>query len=142
MTTNDDILPEWTRPILAAAIDVHRDLGPGLLESAYQACLAHELQLRGISFDREVPLPIVYKGLELECGYRLDFLVQQRVIVEIKAVDTVLPIHLAQLLTYLRLKRVAIGLIINFNRKLLMEGVRRVINHELLGAIDDLTHSS
>ena len=119
---------ELTQRIIGAAIEVHRALGPGLLESAYQACLAHELTLRGIGYEREKPLPVAYKGIEFDCGYRLDFLVDHKVVLELKAVDHVLPIHEAQLLTYLRLSGVRVGLIINFNVPVLRDGiVRRVL---------------
>lgn len=119
---------ELTGQIIGAAIEVHRALGPGLLESAYQACLARELSLRGIAFEREKPLPVEYKGLELDCGYRLDFLVEDRVVLELKAVDRLLPVHEAQLLTYLKLTGCRVGLLINFNVAVLKEGiVRRVL---------------
>jgi GxxExxY protein len=128
----DDILPEWTAPIVGAAIEVHRALGPGLLESAYQTCLAHELRLRDVCFEQQVPLPIHYKGIDLDCGYRLDFLVQNRVIVEIKAVERISPIHLAQALTYLRMKELPIALLLNFNVELMKFGIRRVIDRAAL----------
>ena len=119
---------ELTRQIIGAAIDVHRALGPGLLESAYQVCLAHELGLRSIPFEREKPLPLTYQGVELDCGYRIDFLIDQKVVLELKAVDHVLPIHKAQLLTYLRQSGARVGLIINFNVPVLRDGiVRRVL---------------
>jgi GxxExxY protein len=119
---------ERTRRIIGAAIEVHRHLGPGLLESAYEECLCHELHLRGIPFLRQVPLPVEYKGVKLDCGYRLDLLVDDAVIVELKCVDAILPIHEAQLLTYLRLAGKRVGLIINFNVPVLRKGiVRRVL---------------
>jgi GxxExxY protein len=120
---------ERTRRIIGAAIvEVHRHLGPGLLESAYEECLCHELHLRGIPFLRQVPLPVEYKGVKLDCGYRLDLLVDEAVIVELKCVDAILPIHEAQLLTYLRLAGKRVGLIINFNVPVLKKGiVRRVL---------------
>ena len=119
---------ELTQQIIGAAIEVHRALGPGLLETAHQACLARELTLRDVPYEREKPLPVVYKGVELDCGYRLDFLVDQKVVLELKAVDHVLPIHEAQLLTYLRLSGARVGLIINFNVPVLRDGiVRRVL---------------
>jgi GxxExxY protein len=119
---------DLTRSIIEAAIEVHRTLGPGLLESAYQACLCHELSLRGIAFQREVELPVQYKGILLDCGYRLDFLVDNSVIVEIKCVETVLPVHEAQLITYLKLSKKRVGLLINFQVELLKDGiVRRVV---------------
>jgi GxxExxY protein len=128
-----DIHPEWTDQVISAAVEVHRVLGAGLLESAYQTCLAHELRLRGIPFERQVPLPITYKGLDLDSAYRLDLFVQGRLIVEIKAVERVSPIHTAQLLTYLRLKKLPLGLLINFNVELVaIEGVHRILNRRAL----------
>jgi GxxExxY protein len=114
-----------TEGIIGAAIEVHRTLGPGLLESAYCECLAREFSLRNIAFRREVPVPVVYKGVHLECGYRLDFLVSNSVVVEIKSVDGMPPIHESQLLTYLSLGGWTLGLLINFNVLLLKDGVRR-----------------
>ncbi len=117
-----------THSIIGAAIEVHRELGPGLLESAYETCLVHELQLRSLSFRRQVPLPLHYKGVSLDCGYRIDLIVADTVLLELKAVEDVLPIHEAQLLTYLRLSGIKIGLIINFNVPILKKGiVRRVL---------------
>jgi len=114
--------------IIGAAIEVHRALGPGLLESAYEECLAHELRLRGIGFERQVPLPVIYKGVRLDCGYRLDLLVEDLVIVELKAVDALMPIHEAQLLTYLRMRGRWLGLLINFNTPALKHGLKRLVN--------------
>ncbi|HEY63946.1 MAG TPA: GxxExxY protein [Caldilineae bacterium] len=114
-----------TEAIIGAAIEVHRTLGPGLLESAYEECLAHELTLRRVPFERQVPLPVQYKGLSLDCGYRLDLLVAQTVVVEIKAVEQLLPIHEAQLLTYMKLGGWPVGLLINFNVPVLKRGIRR-----------------
>lgn len=116
---------DLTEQIIGAGIEVHRALGPGLLESAYQACLAHELSLRGLAFEREKPLPVVYKGVRLDCGYRLDFLVEARVIVEIKAVETLTTLHEAQLLTYLRLSGCRVGLLMNFHVAVLRDGIKR-----------------
>jgi len=104
---------------------VHRHLGPGLLESAYQTCLARELTLRGIPFESEVPLPLSYKGSQVECGYRLDLLVDGKVVVELKAVDALLPVHEAQLMTYLRLSGCRVGLLINWHVPVLKDGVKR-----------------
>ncbi len=115
-----------TEQIIGGAIEVHRALGPGLLESAYRRCLMQELRLREVSVDAEVPVPLLYKGLALDCGYRLDLLVDNEVIVEVKCVAALLPIHTAQLLTYLRLTGKRVGLIINFNVPVLKEGLRRV----------------
>ena len=114
--------------IIGAAIEVHRKLGPGLLESAYEECLCCEMALRGIKFERQVPLPLNYKGVDLDCGYRLDLLVEDKVIVELKSIETLEPIHDAQLLTYLRLRNAWLGLIINFNVIMLKDGVRRLVN--------------
>jgi GxxExxY protein len=109
-------------------MEVHRAIGPGLLESAYEECLCKELSLRHITFERQKPLPVEYKGLELDCGYRLDLLVAGVVVVEVKAVENVLPIHEAQLLTYLKLGGWKVGLIINFNVSVLRDGIRRVVS--------------
>src|SRR5262245_56276047 len=120
-----------TELIIAAAIEVHRALGPGLLESAYEMCLCHELTLRGIPFKRQVELPVVYKGIKLDCGYRVDVLVADVIPLEIKTVDKIHPIHEAQLITYLKLGNWTIGLLINFNVPVLKDGIRRkVLNLE------------
>jgi GxxExxY protein len=117
-----------THRIIGAAIEVHRRFGAGLLESAYETCLCHELMLQGLSFQRQVSLPVEYKGVHLDCGYRIDLIVEDAVIVELKAIEKLLPIHEAQLLTYLRLSGKHVGLLINFNVKLLTDGIiRRVI---------------
>ena len=114
-----------TSGIIGAAIEVHRQLGPGLLESIYLECLCRELTLRGIHFVRELALPVIYKGLNLECGYRLDLLVNSEVVVELKSVEYVLPVHKAQLMTYLNLTGKKVGLLINFNVPVLTEGITR-----------------
>jgi len=116
---------QLTQDIIGAAIAVHRVLGPVLLESAYQECLCQELAFRGIPFERQVPIPLEYRGLRLEAGYRLDILVAGRVVVEVKAIDAIAPIHEAQLLTYLRLGGWNIGLLMNFNVVVLKDGIRR-----------------
>ena len=117
-----------TDGVIGAAIEVHRALGPGLLESAYSECLAHELTLRGIPFAREVPLPVEYKGVKLSVGYRLDFVVAGLVVVEIKALDAFEPVHEAQLITYLKLSGNRVGLLLNFKVARLKEGIlRRVV---------------
>ena len=119
---------ELTEKVIGAAIEVHRHLGPGLLESAYDHCLCHELSRLGIAFNREVGLPVEYKGLRLDCGYRMDIVVEGLVVVEVKAVESVLPIHKAQLLTYLRVAKKRVGLLINFNVQMLRSGIKRVVN--------------
>lgn len=117
-----------TEAIIGAAIDVHRELGPGLLESAYEECLCHELHLRGLRCERQVDLPVTYKGIKLDCGYKLDVVVEEQVILELKSIGQILPIHQAQLLTYLRLSGKRIGLLMNFNVAVLRNGiVRRVL---------------
>jgi len=123
---------EWphkdiTEKIIGAAIDVHRALGPGLLESAYEECLCHELNLTGLTFRRQVELPIRYKGVQLDCGYRVDLVVQEAVIVELKCVEKLLPIHDAQLLTYLRLSGIRVGLLMNFHTPALHQGIIRKV---------------
>ena len=119
---------ELTQAIIGAAINVHRALGPGLLESAYELCLTHDLAQAGHRVERQKDLPVKYGGVKLDCGYRLDMLVDDEVIVEVKAVDAVLPIHRAQLLSYLRLAHKRVGLVINFNVTKLVDGVERVAN--------------
>jgi len=116
-----------TSPIIGAAIEVHRHLGPGLLESAYEECLCHELYLRKLDFKRQVELPILYKGLKLDCGYKIDLIVQDTVILELKSVEKMFPIYEAQLLTYLRLKEKQVGLLINFNVPVLSRGIIRMV---------------
>jgi GxxExxY protein len=129
-----------TEAIIGAAIEVHKTLGPGLLESAYEQCLCRELELRGITFKRQVLLPVAYKGIELDCGYRLDVLVEDQVVVEIKTVESLFPIHEAQLITYLKLGGWQVGLLINFNVPILKQGiVRRVLG---LNEIKDSAHSA
>ena len=118
-----------THDVIGAAIEVHRHLGPGLLESAYLRCLSDELARSGVVFDSEVPLALNYKGRQLDCGYRLDLIVAGCVVVEVKAVDKVLAIHEAQLLTYLKLAKLPLGLLINFNVPRLASGVTRIANH-------------
>ena len=120
---------ELTKATIGAAIEVHRGLGPGLLESAYEECLCRELHLRHIPFERQVELPLVYKNVALDCGYRIDILVAERVVIELKAVDTLTPLHEAQLLTYLKLGGWQVGLLINFNVPILRDGVRRLVHN-------------
>jgi GxxExxY protein len=116
-----------TERIIGLAIQVHRHLGPGLLESAYEECLCYELRENEIAFRRQVPLPIIYKGIRLDCGYRLDILVEEQVILELKTVERLLPIHEAQMLTYLKLSGIHIGLLLNFNTAVLKDGLRRIL---------------
>ena len=124
----EDLKDPRTAPIVGAAIEVHRALGPGLLESAYEECLCHELRLRGLEFERQVELPVSYKGLQLDCGYKMDLIVNQQVVLELKSVERILPVHEAQLLTYLKLSNKRVGLLINFNVSMLTHGiVRRVL---------------
>jgi GxxExxY protein len=125
---NKATLDDLTARIIGAAIRVHKALGPGLLESTYETCLVFELRSLGLKVEQQRPVPIVYRDVKLECGYRLDLVVENLVIVEIKAVDNVLPVHKAQLLSYLRLIGLPVGLLINFHVKLLKDGVARVVN--------------
>ena len=118
-----------TESIIGAAIEVHRALGPGLLESAYEECLCHELSLGGIPFRRQVDLPVRYKGVKLDCGYRIDLVVDDLVIVELKTVEALLPIHEAQLLTYLKLRGLSVGLLVNFNVPVLKDGLKRIVHN-------------
>jgi len=116
-----------TAPIIGAAIEVHRHLGPGLLESAYEECLCHELHLRGLSFERQVDLPVSYKGLKFDCGYKIELIVEEQVVLELRAIEKILPVHEAQLLTYLKLSGKRVGLLINFNTPLLTRGIKRIV---------------
>ncbi|MFB3786577.1 MAG: GxxExxY protein [bacterium] len=120
---------EITRRIIGAAMEVHKALGPGLLESAYEECLAYEQKRPNLAFERQKPLSVYYKGIHLDCGYRLDFLVADLVVVELKSVDALQPIHKAQVLTYLKLGDWPIGLLINFNVALLRNGLKRIVYH-------------
>ena len=115
----------FTGKIIGCAIEVHRFLGPGLLESTYQQCLARELHLNGIAFKLEHPLPVEYKGIKLDCGYRIDILAENRLIIELKAVEEIKGIHKAQLLTYMKLSAIGTGLLINFNVERLKDGIQR-----------------
>ena len=116
-----------TEKVIGAAIEVHQALGPGLLESAYEVCLAREFALRSINFQRQVELPIEYKGIKLETGYRIDFIVEDSVLLEIKAIDSLQPIHEAQILTYMKLYGTKLGLLLNFNVPVLRQGIKRKI---------------
>jgi GxxExxY protein len=113
--------------VIGCALEVHRSLGPGLLESTYEQCLAHELKTNGIEFKRQHPLPVNYKEIRLDCGYRVDLLINNKLIVELKTAEKILPIHQAQLLTYMELSNVAVGLLINFNVKYLRDGIKRMV---------------
>ncbi len=119
---------QLTEKSIGCAIEVHRALGPGLLESAYEECLCYELNQQELSFKRQVPLPVVYKGIKLDCGYRIDVLVNDIIIVELKTVEKLLPIHDAQLLTYLKLYNRQIGLLLNFNVPVLKSGIKRIVS--------------
>ncbi|MFC1581161.1 GxxExxY protein [Thermodesulfobacteriota bacterium] len=114
--------------IIGAAIEVHKAFGPGLLESAYEECLCHELTLRGMLFKRQKPLDLEYKGRKLSCGYRLDIVVENQIILELKSCEKIEPIHKAQLLTYLKITGIHLGLILNFNNVVMREGIVRVVN--------------
>jgi len=116
-----------TQRIIGFAIEVHRQLGPGLLESAYEECLCYELRQAGLVFQRQVPLPVTYKAVRLDCGYRVDVVVENAVILELKTVERLIPVHEAQLLTYLRLSGLRTGLLLNFNSPVLRDGIRRMV---------------
>ena len=122
-------LNKVTEAIISVAVDVHRALGPGLLESAYEACMVYDLAKAGLKVEQQKPLPIFYRGIKLECAYRLDLMIDNEVIVEIKSVKKLLPIHQAQLLSYLKLSECKVGLLINFNVKILKNGIKRVVNN-------------
>jgi GxxExxY protein len=128
MTDND-----LTREIIGAAIEVHKQLGPGLLESAHEECFAHELQLRHLRVERQKAVPVVYKQVKLECGYRIDILVEGRIVVERKSIEGLAPVHEAIVLTYLRLSGHKLGLLVNFNVPILKQGVRRFVRSEIKG---------
>jgi GxxExxY protein len=122
-------IEEIARIIVDAAIHVHRTLGPGLLESSYQICFAHELRKRGLHIDCEIVLPITYDGLQIDAGYRIDMLVESLIIIENKTVEQLLPIHEAQLLTYLKLRECKLGFLLNWNVRLMRQGIRRMVNN-------------
>ena len=122
-------LNKTTETIIGSAIAVHQELGPGLLESAYEACLVYELLQRGLSIQQQKALPVNYRGVKVDCGYRIDLLVENNVIVELKAVERLEPIHEAQLLSYLKLSGYRVGLLINFNVKILKQGIKRLVNN-------------
>jgi GxxExxY protein len=116
-----------TETIIKAAISVHKELGPGLLESAYEACLCYELTRMGLSYERQKELSLQYKEIHIDCGFRIDMLVEKQVVIEIKTVDSLTPVHKAQLITYLKLTECRIGLLINFNVKILKNGIKRIV---------------
>ena len=118
---------EISNKVIGCAIEVHRALGPGLLESTYEQCLSREMDLSGIAFKLQSPLPVEYKGIKLDCGYRVDMLVEDKLIVELKSVEKILPIHEAQILTYMKLANIKVGLLINFNNNLLKDGIKRFV---------------
>jgi GxxExxY protein len=130
LTENTEIVKDinqLTEVLIRCAIDVHRAIGPGLLESAYEICLCRELSLHNVPFERQKPLSLKYKGVKLDCGYRADLIVADKVLVEIKSVDQVLPIHEAQLLSYMKLSGFSVGLLFNFNERVLTHGIRRKV---------------
>ncbi len=127
MTDRHTARDPLTEKVIGLAIDVHRGLGPGLLESAYEECLCYELKSHDVSFRRQVSLPVVYKSVELNCGYRMDIVVDDKLVVELKTVARLLPLHDAQLLTYLKLSGIRTGLLLNFNTPVLKDGVRRLV---------------
>lgn len=128
VTRSADQLNALTEQIIGAAMNVHRALGPGLLESAYEACLVFELRESGLQVEQQKPLPVVYRGVKLDCGYRLDLVVAKPLIVEIKAVEALTKVHEAQLLSYLRLANCRVGLLLNFHCTMLKHGIRRIVN--------------
>ncbi len=121
-------LNKLSNKIIGAAIEVYKTLGPGLLESAYEQCLCHELNIRNISFERQKELPVVYKQLKLDCSYRLDIFVEKAIILELKSCEKIEPIHKAQLLTYLKISKTSLGLIMNFNTPVMRDGIIRIVN--------------
>jgi GxxExxY protein len=133
-------IPDWKRVRISPEVErlaaivvdstfaVHKELGPGLLESAYEACLSHELRLRGVNHQLQLPVPLSYKGIRVEIGYRADVIVEEKLLVELKSIDQLLPVHTAQVITYLRLKKFPLGLLINFNEVLIKHGIHRVLN--------------
>jgi GxxExxY protein len=131
VTESTEGLTSLTERIIGAAIEVHRNTGPGLMESAYEECLCYELSQLGLRFERQVHLPITYKGVRLDCGYKMDLVVEDSVVLELKTVDQLLPIHTAQLLTYLRLSGKRVGLLLNFHAPILTKGIKRLINNWL-----------
>jgi GxxExxY protein len=131
-----DRLDALSNRVIGLCIEVHRELGPGLLESAYEEALAHELTMAGIRFERQREMPLCYKGVKLNCGYRLDLIVEGELVLELKAVSELQPIHQAQLLTYLKLERRSLGLLINFNVPVLKDGIRRVVTGKMFKGVN------
>ena len=124
-----DFLNKITNDAINSAIEIHKFLGPGLLESCYETCLSFELSNKKLKVERQKPLPVIYKNIQMDCGYRLDILVENSVVIEIKSVESLLPIHTAQLLSYLKLSGCKVGLLINFNVKVLKDGIVRLVNN-------------
>ena len=118
---------ELSKEIIGAAIEVHKLLGPGLLESAYEDCMVYELKIKGLNLERQKAVPVVYKSIKLDCGYRLDILVENKIIIEIKSIDAMAPVHEAQILTYMKFSGVNVGLLINFNVTILKNGLKRYV---------------
>jgi GxxExxY protein len=129
VSEEQEFLDRITEKIIGCAIEVHKGLGPGLLESAYEECLCYELKQIGLKFERQVSLPVVYKGVKLDCGYRMDIVVENSVIVEVKAVENLIPVHDAQLLSYLKLYNKKVGLLMNFHVPILKKGLKRIVNN-------------
>ena len=121
-------LNEISEKVIGLAINVHKELGPGMLEGAYEACLQYELMRAGLKVETQLKLPLIYQGVKIDAGYRIDMLVEDSVILELKAIERLLPVHEAQLLSYLRMSNLKLGLLTNFNQKLLRDGIRRVVN--------------
>lgn len=124
-----------TKDILESVYKVHTSLGPGLLESAYETCLYYELTKRQLNVDRQIPLPLIYDGIHLDAGYRVDLIVEKKVILELKSVDAIHPIHIAQVITYLKLSSIPIGFVLNFNVPSMKNGIKRVANKEIINSV-------
>lgn len=129
LSKEENFINQITEKIIGCAIEVHKGLGSGLLESAYEECLCFELNQIGLKLERQVPLPVVYKGVKLDCGYRMDIIVENLVVVEVKAVESLIPVHKAQLLSYLKLYNKKVGLLINFHVPILKKGLKRIVNN-------------
>ncbi len=124
-------IEEMARIAVDSAFEVHAEHGPGLLESAYEACFARELELRGIKYQRQIPVPLNYKGKLIEVGFRADVIISGKLLIELKAVEQIIPVHKAQVITYLKILNLPLGLLINFNEVLIRDGIRRVLNHRM-----------